>query len=244
MMPGKAFRGLFSIIYTFAICGALAFAPAASAETTAAAVTASTGPIRPLITAKVDNAVRVTLPGSHHPLAQPQFDIGPLEANTPLERMILVLRTPPEQEHQLNVLVDSQHTAGSPDYHHWLTPDEFGQRFGASPQDIQQVTAWLQQQGFAVSRVARGGRSLEFSGTVAQVEAAFQTPMRRYLIGGETHVANASDISLPAALAPAVRGVASLHNFFSRSMITRTYGIRRNEEGKLVPVNPGFTNGD
>ncbi len=124
----------------------------------------------------------------------------------------------PEQGHDLTTFLDSEQTPGSPDYHNWLTPDQFGQRFGAAPQDIQVVTLWLQQQGFTVGSFARSGRWIEFSGTSAQLEAAFQTQMRHYLVNGEAHVANASNISIPTALAPVVRGVASLHNFFSKPM--------------------------
>jgi hypothetical protein len=135
-----------------------------------------------------------------------------------MERMILVLGVSAEQEHQLRTLLDSQQTVGSPNYHHWLTPEEFGQKFGPSPQDIQQVTGWLEQQGFRVGSVAKSGRWIEFSGSAAQVQSAFQTQMRNYEVNGKMHLANASDISIPSALAPVVRGVSSLHNFFSKPM--------------------------
>jgi subtilase family serine protease len=77
-----------------------------------------------------------------------------------------------------------------------------------------QVKAWLEQQGFTVDSIARSGRWIEFSGTAQQVENSFQTSIHRYLVGGSSHVANSSDISIPSALAPVVRGVASLNDFF------------------------------
>ncbi len=193
------------------------------------------------ITAAVDNSSRVTIPQSKHPLAQPTFDIGPVDGTTPMQRMILVLGVSPEQGHDLTTFLDSQQTQGSPDFHNWITPDQFGQRFGPAPQDIQAVTQWLQQQGFTVGSVARSGRWIEFSGTSAQVEAAFQTRMRHYQVNGEAHVANATNISIPSALAPVVRGVTSLHNFFSKPMHVQGAFVRRTTNGTYAPLS-GETN--
>ena len=169
------------------------------------------------ITAAIDNQVRTTIARSTHPLAQAQLDRGHVDPALPMERMILVLGAADDQEQELRTFLDSQQTKGSPDYHHWLTPEEFGLRFGPSPQDVQQVTNWLQQQGFSVGSIAKSGRWIEFSGTTAQVENAFQTQMRTYQAPSGMHIANASDISIPSALAPLVRGV-SLHDFFKKPL--------------------------
>jgi hypothetical protein len=200
------------------------------------------GPVPSRITAPVDNAVRVTVARSTHPMAQAQFDRGPVDPRAPMDRMILVLSASLEQEHQARALLDSQQTKGSPDYHHWLTPEEFGQKFGVSQQDIQQVTAWLQQQGFRVGSVAKGGRWIEFSGTADQVQAAFHTQMRNYQVKGEMHLANASDISIPTALSPVVLGV-SLHNFFSKAAHRQLGTARRTASGSYMVTKPDGTFG-
>ena len=75
------------------------------------------------IVAPVDSSVRVTIQRSTHPLARPAYDVGPLADDATLKRMILVMGASPDQEHQLQTFLDSQQTKGSPDYHHWLTPD-------------------------------------------------------------------------------------------------------------------------
>jgi len=169
-----------------------------------------------LIATPLDNHLRIRIPYSTHPQAIPAHDAGALDGGVSLERMILVLGATAEQEHQARTLVDSQQTKGSPDFRRWITPEEFGRRFGPSDQEIQEVADWLQQQGFAVSGIARSKRWIEFSGTSAQVESAFQTEMRHYQVDGDVHTANATDISIPAALSPVVRGVVSLHDFYSK----------------------------
>ncbi len=155
--------------------------------------------------------------------------------------MILVLGATAEQDHKARTLIDSQQTKGSPDYHRWITPEEFGSSYGPSRPQIQEVASWLSQQGFSVNAVAKSGRWIEFSGTSAQVEAAFQTQMHRYRVDGELHTANASDISVPARLAQTVRGLVSLHDFYSKPALIPA---NRQATAKLVAGKALFDSGD
>src|SRR5262249_29604986 len=233
LMLIKIFSRLALASLIFLICGSLA--PAAGQVSPAQSQVGSR------IVAPVDSSVRVTIQRSTHPLARPAYDVGPLADDATLKRMILVMGASPDQEHQLQTFLDSQQTKGSPDYHRWLTPDEFGARFGPSQQDIQQIMAWLQQQGFTVDSVPRSGRWIEFSGTAGQVRSAFGAQMRRYQMAGKNHIANAADISVPAALSPAVRGAASLPDFFKTPKLRRFVQVRRNSQGDLEVVHPDLT---
>ena len=131
--------------------------------------------------------------------------------------MILVLKTSPEQEAEINGLLAAQQDSSSPQFHSWLTPAEFGEEFGLANEDIEKIVAWLQSRGLRVDKVAQGRRTLEFSGETRQVEAAFRCELHRYEVNGEIHLANANaEISIPAGLAPAIEGVLSLHDFHSQ----------------------------
>jgi hypothetical protein len=178
------------------------------------------GQSRSLITTPIDNSSRAQVPHSHLPLNR-AVDLGSVPENQSLERMILVLKMSPEQQRNLVTLLDSQQTKGSPNYHRWLTPEQYGQQFGPATDDVAQISSWLQQQGFTIGRVAKSGMWIEFSGNVGMVNRTFQTQLRRYVVSGENHVANATDISIPAALAPLVTGV-SLHDFFSKPTLVRS----------------------
>jgi subtilase family serine protease len=173
----------------------------------------------PLITRPVDETQLVTLQGNTHPLAQPQFDMGTAPPDLPLNRMLLVLKRSPQQDFALKKLLDDQQDKNSPNYHKWLTPDEFGQQFGATDQDLQLITGWLQSHGLQISRVSRGRSIIEFSGMESQLENAFHAQIHQYLVNGQTHWANASDPQIPAALAPAVAGVWTLHNFYKKPQV-------------------------
>jgi hypothetical protein len=166
----------------------------------------------------IDNSSRVAIPQSHLAWINRAIDLGPLDESLPLDRMVLLLKRSPEQQQALDALLVSQQTKGSSDYHAWLTPQQFGRRFGPAPEDLAQITSWLQQQGFRIDSVAGGGMWIEFSGTAGQVNAAFHAQMHRYQINGANHIANSADISIPAALSPVVRGL-SLHDFFAKPML-------------------------
>ncbi|MGB8459528.1 MAG: protease pro-enzyme activation domain-containing protein [Candidatus Acidiferrum sp.] len=185
------------------------------------------------ITQAIDDTQLVRLKGNVHPLALAQFDQGPVSDAAPMKRMMLVLQRSPDQETALRQLMDEQLSKDSPNYHKWLTPQQFGQQFGPSDSDIQTITDWLTQQGFQQIKVGAGRTAIEFSGNVGQVLNAFHTEIHQFNVNGKTRHANVSDPQIPAALAPVVAGIVSLHNFSRRSFV-RSAGIHtsvRNSEG-------------
>jgi subtilase family serine protease len=184
------------------------------------------------ITGFVDDEKRVTLHGNRHPLAIAQYDGGAVSPDFRMDRMLLTLLPDAAQEDALTQLLDAQHNPESPYYHHWLTPKQYGERFGVSEADVAQVTARSQSHGMEVEEVTVGRRSIAFSGTAAQVKSAFHTQIQSCRIGGEVHHANASDPEIPVALAQVVGGVVSLHDF--RSAPTNN--------GGRIPM-PDFTSG-
>lgn len=135
-----------------------------------------------------------------------------------------------------------QQNRKSPQYHHWLTPVEFGAQFGPSDSDISAVTNWLQASGFQIAQVGKGRTVIEFSGTAGAVKKAFGTAIHKFLVKGEEHWANVGDPSIPAALAPVVAGVNSLHNFPKKSH-SHFLGTYSELSKRMVSPNPEFTFG-
>jgi pseudomonalisin len=174
--------------------------------------------VKDRITSYIDDDQRVTLRGNVHPLAQAQYDAGAVAPDFPMEHMLLTLLPDSTQQDILNQLVEAQNNPESPYYHQWLTPEQYGERFGVSDSDAAQVVAWLQEQGMQVEEFTAGRRSIIFTGTAAQVQATFHTPIHIYKIGDEVHHANVNDPEIPAALVQVVGGVVSLHDFHSEPM--------------------------
>jgi subtilase family serine protease len=188
----------------------------------------------------VDLQTLVTLQGNTHPLARPEFDQGAAPDSLPMERILLVLQRSAEQEAALRTLLDEQQIKSSPNYHMWLTPEQFGEQFGPADADIQAVTDWLTSQGFTVNRVAAGRTVIEFTGTAGTVRQGFHTEIHKYLVNGQEHWGNASDPQIPAALAPVVAGFASLNNFPRKPMVERAGVFSRSKAtGEVKPLMTG-----
>jgi subtilase family serine protease len=168
------------------------------------------------ITAEITRSAMSPLQGSQHPLALPQNDAGRMPGDTRLTGISLYFNRSAAQQADLEGLLAAQQDPRSPQYHQWLTPDQFAARFGMAQSDIDQVEGWLQQQGFSIDSVARSRNMIRFSGSVNQVEQAFSTQMHYYQSGGIRHFAPSTALSVPAAITPVVAGVRNLNNFRPR----------------------------
>src|ERR1700683_2629643 len=177
------------------------------------------------------------LPGTIHPPARPQYDQGPVASSVQLQGMTMNFNRSAAQQARLNTLLTAQQTPSSSSYHQWLTAAQFGEQFGMSQQDLDQVTAWLQSQGFTVNNVAESHTSIRFSGTAGMAEQAFHTQIHRYIVNGQSHFANATQISLPNAFASTVSRVGGLHDFKPEPRLVRPAGT------KTDGAQPHFTSG-
>ncbi len=140
-------------------------------------------------------------------------DLGPVDAGFRLEGMTLFLQPSPEQRAALEQLLEDQQNPLSPEYHRWITPTEFAERFGIASGDIAKITAWIEAQGMTVHRVSNSRTWIVFKGTAAQASTAFHTTIHRYRVDNETHYSNTAPPAFPAALAPLVMGMDGLDDF-------------------------------
>ena len=164
----------------------------------------------------VNNASAVRLQGTLAPRARADMDRGPVASAMRLDRMTMVFSRTAAQQAELDRLLVAQHDPSSADYHRWLTPEEFGDRFGVTEADVNLVAVWLVAQGFTVDDIARGRTWIAFSGTAAQVEAAFHAPLHNYMVGGKLHFAPSVEAAVPDAFAPVVAAVTGLNDFRPR----------------------------
>jgi len=152
--------------------------------------------------------------GGHVPReALPQFDRGPVASSFSIPAMTMYLKPSNVQQAALQQFLAEQQNPSSPNFHQWLTPEQYADRFGVSQNDVAKITAWLESQGFQVQLVARSRAFIYFSGTAQQAERAFQTEIHRFVVNGRTHFANTASPSVPAAFADLVREIHGLHDF-------------------------------
>jgi subtilase family serine protease len=172
---------------------------------------------RQQVTRSINEADRVKLSGNRLPILAGSVDQGAVSDNLVLKGMVLHLNSSAEQQAALDTFNTAQHTPGSADFHHWLTPEEFASRFGVAMADINALSSYLTSKGFKVESVSTGGRAITFTGTAGQIKNTFHTEIHHYLWHGEAHIANSSDPQIPAAFAGVVNGLVNIHDFHSHS---------------------------
>ena len=205
----------------------------------AAPMAVAQAPMQNRIIAPIRSDQMQVVHGTVHPLLSNAQDQGRLSGATVIPGMSLVFLRSPAQQADLKKLLAAQQTKGSPMYHQWLQPGQFAARYGVSQQDLAKVAAWLKSQGFQVSAIPASADRIDFTGTASQVEAAFQTKLHRYLLHGVQGWANATDISVPQAIAGMTLGVQHLNTFRPLPQVQKTQV--RMSQNKLTAAKPLYT---
>lgn len=160
-----------------------------------------------------DTSSRVELPNTFSKRISRASALGHLDGQTQLSSMMLVLKPTAEQEANLDKLLVDQQDPSSPQYHKWLTPAQFGARFGVSDDDLSVLKQWLSNAGFQVVSVPESKNAIIFSGNSATVESAFGTTMQRYRGDGQQFFQNSGNIKVPAAFTSVITGIGNLSSY-------------------------------
>ena len=103
-------------------------------------------------------------------------------------------------------------TPGSPLYRDYITPAEFAQRFGATPDAVQAVESSLQAHGLAPGPVSANSLSIPVTATAGQLSQAFSTSFARVaLASGKTAIVNQQAPSVDPGVAGDVQAVIGLN---------------------------------
>jgi subtilase family serine protease len=228
-MMNKTFRGMFRFIVALTSFSALG----ALAQTTTA--------VAPQITQAIDPTVRHTLAQSVPARLQAAVDQGRASTSLPMKDILLRLKPSEARTKALTQFMADVQNPQSASYHKWVTPAEFGAKFGVSDADVQTVTNWLTTNGFTISEVAHSKGWIRFSGSSAQVERAFATEIHGYTLAGTKQYSNATALSIPSALAPAVEGLVSLNSFTKAPQHTKLAQLNRGANGKMLRTDAKTT---
>ena len=207
--------------------------------------------VAPRITRSVSDSDVALLPGGVHPHVARSVDQGSVSPSMPMQRMAIFFKPTAAQQTALDQLLQQQQEPNSPNYRKWLTPEQYGNRFGMNPSDLAKVTVWLQSHGFRNVTVSRSHNSIAFDGNAGQASAAFRTPIHQVQYQGETHYANIASPQVPAAFAGAVAGITSLNNFRPRarpiahftSSVSGNHFLAPGDVGTIYNVNSLYNSG-
>jgi len=170
--------------------------------------------------------------GNITPWARSVYDQGPVDESFRLSHITLVFKPSSSQQSDLDKFLLQLQDPSSPEYHQWLTPEQYASRFGLTESDLAKVVVWLQEQGFTLEEAARGRNWVAFSGSAGQVEEAFHTTIHRYVVHGETRYANSAEPSVPSALAGVAMGIRGLDNYRPKPKV---------RIGRIRDAKPNYT---
>jgi len=207
-------------------------------------------PVSARISRSIDETALTVLKGGVSPRAQAQYDRGEAAPDMQLTHIRLLLKRSPLQEAALDRLLAEQLSPASPNYHKWLTPQQFGQLYGPADADIATLVGWLESHGLKLESVSVGRTNIAFSGSVRQVEEALHTQIHSFNVNGESFYSNVSDVQIPAAFAGVVTGVGHLNTIRPRPLLKSAGTGRRDAKTKALEavkaeasmkVNPNLT---
>src|ERR1700733_11980533 len=113
--------------------------------------------------APIDEARRVALTGTVHPLTRGPIDLGPVEPSLQMGPIVVLLKRSPEQQAAIERLLEEQRNPGSLNFHKWLTPEQYANRFGLVEDDISSIRSWIESHGLTIDHAARGRNWMGFS---------------------------------------------------------------------------------
>ena len=147
-------------------------------------------------------------------------------------RLAIALQ-PPHWAEEQQFLQDLQ-TKGSPQFHQFLTAEQWNARFSPSVADEQAVADWATSQGMEVTHRYPNRLIVDVAAPASTLEKAFGVTMNSYQSGTRTFFSNDRDPQLPANLRSIVQAVIGLNNW---------EGMRPNNKNLVVPSVPDYTPG-
>lgn len=151
-----------------------------------------------------------TVPGTQPTIVQGSTDLGPAPDQTMTATISLRLGDPGGLAAFLAGVTDP----ASPEYHQFLTPEQFAARYGPSPSAVSAVETWATGSGLTVSSVSPNRTLVTLSGDTGAFSRAFVTAFHDYRApSGQTYVTPVVPATIPPSLAGdvlAVNGLSSL----------------------------------
>src|SRR6266851_5594236 len=173
---------------------------------------------RDLVVAPVEPANLVSLTGHHPAWASVQNDLGAVPPDLLLGHLEFVLARSPQLQQAFDQFLREQLDPSSPNFHHWFTPVEVGERFGASQHDLDSITNWLQSQNLHLDSIANSRVRIQFSGPASAIANAFGAEMHYYLVDGEQRFSISAEPQIPVALAGIIKSISGLYTINIRPL--------------------------
>src|ERR1035438_2541847 len=162
-------------------------------------------------------AERQQVRGRHVPAAVASLaPVGDLPGS---QRLNLAIGLPLRNQGELDSLLQGLYDPASPNYHRYLTSEQFTERFGPTEQDYQAVMDFATANGLTVTVTHPNRVVLDVAGTVADIAKAFHLNLRLYRHPKEARMFYAPDVEPTVDFAVPILHISALDNYRSRTPI-------------------------
>ena len=162
--------------------------------------------------------------------------LQPLGRLTGSQQLDLAIGLPLRNREVLALQLQQIYDPASPNYRHFLTPEQFTEQFGPNKQDYQAVIAFAKANGLRVTKEHPNRLLVDVSGSVADVERVLHVRMQVYQHPTEARTFYAPDIEPSLDLTVPILGISGLNNY---SLPRPHYAIQQSANGQKVSPNVG-----
>ncbi|MGD1020568.1 MAG: protease pro-enzyme activation domain-containing protein [Verrucomicrobiia bacterium] len=198
----------------------------------------SCGLLVPFVTTVANAAERQVLRG-HVVRAVTELHLSPVGTLASSTNLDLVIGLPLRNPESLAHLLQQQYAPTSPQYHHWLTPDEFTAKFGPTEEDYQAVIEFAKMNGFTVTGKHPNRTLVDVRGSVADIERTFRVTLLEYQHPTEHREFHAPDAEPSVDLTVPILHIGGLDNY----RIPRPLSIRETSHHPAADATPASGSG-
>jgi subtilase family serine protease len=149
----------------------------------------------------------------HVPAAVATFRLTPIDRLPAASHLRLGIMLPPRNQEAIAKLAAEIPNPASTNYHHYLTPPEYNERFAPAEEDYQAVVRFAQTNGLTITGMFPGRTIVEVDATVADIERTFHTTMRIYRHPTEPRTFFAPEVEPSLDLTVPIVAISGLNNY-------------------------------
>jgi len=174
----------------------------------------------------------------HVPVATARLQtVGRLPGSS---RLNLAIALPLRNQEGLTTLLEQLYDPASPQYRHYLSPEQFAEQFGPTKEDYEALVAFAKAQELVVTATHPNRMLLDVRGSVEDIERFFQVKMQVYQHPTEARTFHAPDVEPSLDLAMRVLRINGLDNFNVPHPLAHRVPLDPNGRRKpLVGSGPG-----
>jgi|HubBroStandDraft_6_1064221.scaffolds.fasta_scaffold10219_3 subtilase family serine protease len=132
-------------------------------------------------------------------------------------------------------LVHQMYQKGSPNYHKWLTREQYNANFAPTAADVATAREFLTSHNLQVSAVDKNNHFISAQGKVSDMQSAFHVQINRFQRNGETFRANTSEPLVEGAASKVVASIQGLSDLKYKPYVMRPINP---ETGTAFPYTP------